>query len=127
MAKTVQFRGGTTTQHSTFTGANREITIDTDKHVPVVHDGVTPGGYPLALASASVKPDTLTTTQAKDAIYAAHLSKDAIEKINGLQSSASEIDGAVANNLIHRKQEVLTSAGDFKLTDFVHTLIRVLE
>ena len=51
MAKTVQFKGGTTTQHSTFTGANREITIDTDKHVPVVHDGVTPGGYPLAKAS----------------------------------------------------------------------------
>jgi hypothetical protein len=35
MAKTVQFRGGTTTQHSTFTGANREITIDTDKHLLV--------------------------------------------------------------------------------------------
>ena len=51
MAKRLQFRGGTTTQHSTFTGANREITIDTDKHVPVVHDGVTPGGYPLAKAS----------------------------------------------------------------------------
>lgn len=54
MAKRLQFRGGTTTQHSTFTGANREITIDTDKHVPVVHDGVTPGGYPLALASGTV-------------------------------------------------------------------------
>lgn len=53
MPKTVQFRGGTTTQHSTFTGANREITIDTDKHAPVVHDGVTPGGYPLALASGA--------------------------------------------------------------------------
>ena len=92
MAKTVQFRGGTTTQHSTFTGANREITIDTDKHVPVVHDGVTPGGYPLALASASVKPDSMTVQESKDAVYQAHLSKDAIGKIKGLQSSASEID-----------------------------------
>ena len=89
MAKTVQFRGGTTTQHSTFTGANREITIDTDKHVPVVHDGVTPGGYPLALASGSVKPDTLTTTQAKDAIYKAH----------SISSTTSEIDSVVSINI----------------------------
>jgi len=50
MSQQLQFRGGTTTQHSTFIGADREVTIDTDKHVPVVHDGTTPGGYPLALA-----------------------------------------------------------------------------
>lgn len=46
MAKRVQFRRGTTSQHSAFIGAPGEITVDTDKNVVVVHDGVTPGGYP---------------------------------------------------------------------------------
>lgn len=46
MAKRVQFRRGTTLQHSAFIGAPGEITVDTDKNVVVVHDGITPGGYP---------------------------------------------------------------------------------
>jgi len=31
MAKRLQLRGGTTAEHSTFTGALREVTVDTDK------------------------------------------------------------------------------------------------
>lgn len=46
MAKRVQFRRGTTAQHTTFVGAPGEITVDTDKKTVVVHDGVTPGGFP---------------------------------------------------------------------------------
>jgi len=48
MAKRLQLRGGTTAQHSTFTGAIREVTVDTDKDTLVVHDGSTAGGFPLA-------------------------------------------------------------------------------
>ena len=44
----IQRRGGTTTQHETFTGKDRELTIDTTKHTVVVHDGVTAGGHPIA-------------------------------------------------------------------------------
>jgi len=44
----VQFRRGNTSQHSSFTGANGEITVDTDKKTVVVHDGSTQGGFPLA-------------------------------------------------------------------------------
>lgn len=47
MADQVQFRGGSTAQHSAFTGAVREITVDTDKKAVVVHDGATPGGFPM--------------------------------------------------------------------------------
>jgi len=47
MATQVQLRGGTTTEHSTFTGAVREVTVDTDKDVLVVHDGSTAGGKPM--------------------------------------------------------------------------------
>lgn len=48
MAKRVQFRRGTTAEHSTFVGANGEITIDTTKKAVVVHDGITVGGFPIA-------------------------------------------------------------------------------
>jgi len=43
----VQSRRGTTTEHTTFTGLIGESTIDTTKHTVVVHDGSTPGGFPL--------------------------------------------------------------------------------
>ena len=46
MAKLLQLRGGTTSQHSSFTGAVREVTVDTDKDILVVHDGSTAGGFP---------------------------------------------------------------------------------
>lgn len=46
MAKRVQIRRGTTAQHAVFVGAPGELTVDTDKKTVVVHDGVTPGGFP---------------------------------------------------------------------------------
>ena len=48
MAKRVQLRRGTTAQSNAFTGAVGEVTVDTDKDVLVVHDGVTIGGHPNA-------------------------------------------------------------------------------
>ena len=51
MAKKLQLRRGTTSQHSSFTGAVGEVTVDTDKDVVVVHDGSTAGGHPLVKAA----------------------------------------------------------------------------
>ena len=48
MAKQIQLRSGTTTEHNTFTGAVGEVTVDTTKDTLVVHDGVTVGGFPVA-------------------------------------------------------------------------------
>ena len=47
MAKLLKLRGGTTSQHGSFTGADREVTVDTDKETLVVHDGSTAGGHSL--------------------------------------------------------------------------------
>mgnify|MGYP003112688087 CR=1 FL=1 len=47
MAKLLKLRGGTTSQHGSFTGADREVTIDTDKETLVVHDGSTAGGFTM--------------------------------------------------------------------------------
>ena len=48
MAKRLQLRRGTTSEHGSFTGAAGEVTVDTDKKTVVVHDGSTAGGVPLA-------------------------------------------------------------------------------
>lgn len=48
MATQYQLRGGTTAENLLFTGAQREVTVDTDKNLLVVHDGITAGGYPSA-------------------------------------------------------------------------------
>lgn len=45
MAKTIQFKRGTTAQTNLFVGALGEVTVDTDKDVVVVHDGTTQGGF----------------------------------------------------------------------------------
>ena len=53
MATRIQFRRGTTSQHSTFTGAVGEMTVDTEKDTLIVHDGATAGGFELARADVS--------------------------------------------------------------------------
>ena len=47
MSKLLQLRGGTTSEHGSFTGAVREVTVDTTKDTLVVHDGSTAGGHAL--------------------------------------------------------------------------------
>ena len=41
----VQLRRGTTAQHGSFTGAQGELTVDTNKNALVLHDGTTLGGH----------------------------------------------------------------------------------
>ena len=48
MATAIQWRRGTTSQHSSFTGLSGEITVDTDLNTLIVHDGSTAGGFRLA-------------------------------------------------------------------------------
>ena len=53
MAKQLKLRRGTTSQHGSFTGAEGEVTVDTDKESLVVHDGSTAGGFPIARSPAT--------------------------------------------------------------------------
>ena len=52
-----QYRG-TTAQHAAYTGKIGELTVDTDKKVVVVQDGVTAGGVPMAREDRKIKGDT---------------------------------------------------------------------
>lgn len=113
MAKRIQFRGGTTAQHNVFTGAIREITVDTDKDTLVVHDGSTVGGFPLARESAvsthtarTDNPHSVTKTQVglsnvdntadenKVVLSASKLTTARTITINGDASGSASFDGS---------------------------------
>ena len=74
MAKKLQLRGGTTSDHGSFTGAVREVTVDTDLKTLRVHDGSTAGGTRLAKHSelssfiTASSTDTLTNKTATDLV-----------------------------------------------------------
>jgi len=69
MADTLQLRGGTTSQHANFTGADREVTVDTTKKTLVVHHGGS--GQPLMREegnSGSLASSVKFATSGTDAI-----------------------------------------------------------
>ena len=59
MPDQLQLRGGTTTEHNSFTGALREVTVDTTKKTLVVHDGASAGGTPLMKESGGNAASTV--------------------------------------------------------------------
>ena len=61
MAKRLQLRRGTTTEHSTFTGAVGEVTVDATNKTLRVHDGAIVGGTALAKVSQLPTPASETT------------------------------------------------------------------
>ena len=63
MAKQVQFRRGTTAEHSGFTGAVGEATVDTSLNTIRVHDGSTAGGTRLARYSEIANAAQLNAAQ----------------------------------------------------------------
>lgn len=56
MAKQLQLRKGTATEHNTFTGADGEVTVDTTNKTLRVHDSSTVGGIRLATLTGGLVP-----------------------------------------------------------------------
>ena len=105
MAKLLKLRRGTTTQHGSFTGAEGEVTVDTDKETLVVHDGSTAGGHPVAaedmanVSSASIAGRLATDSIATSKIAAGALPTDvtvaSANIVNGTIATADIANGAV--------------------------------
>ena len=57
----VKLRRGTDTEHSSFTGAEGEVTVDTTNDTLRVHDGTTAGGVRLAKLSEAGGSGTVTS------------------------------------------------------------------
>lgn len=93
MATEVKRRRGTTAEHSSFTGALAEVTVDTTKDTLVVHDGATAGGYPL------LREDLVNlTTIANKTIQSATLNNGYTEQVfavTGTTPALSPTNGSI--------------------------------
>ena len=86
MSKKLQLRGGTTTEHASFTGAVREVTVDTDKDTLVIHDGSTAGGFALPRTDAEIRTAVEAATDSNVFTDADH------SKLNAIEASADVTD-----------------------------------
>ena len=97
MAKRLQLRRGTTSQHGSFTGAVGECTVDTDKDTLVVHDGSQAGGRPLLREDLN--------NLANDSVTYAHLQNVAANSIlgnnTGSAADAIELTAAQVRTMIN--------------------------
>ena len=97
MAKLLKLRRGTTSQHSSFTGAEGEVTVDTDKEALVVHNGSTAGGFPVARADGTGVANFTITGE----LDAATLDISGNADIDGtLEADAITVDGTALNEYI---------------------------
>ena len=97
MAKLLKLRRGTTTQHGSFTGAEGEVTIDTDKDTAVVHDGQLAGGRPLAREDLNnVSSSTIAGRLSNDSIAPAKIGAGTLPS-DVTVASANLVDGTIVN------------------------------
>lgn len=92
MPTQVQWRGGNTSENNSFTGAEREITVNEDTHSLRVHDGSTAGGYELARADLSNATGITSITASGD------ITADGFVKSGGTSSQFLKADGSVDSN-----------------------------
>ena len=131
MATQVQFRRGTTTETSSFIGAFAEVTVDTTKDVCVVHDGATPGGFPLLRqdgANSALSPGSLSNCALKFAnslntgLYSPSIGQSALVN-NGVASLTIDGTGVVTipgNAIITGS---LTVSGTFNSADNIALIV----
>lgn len=112
MATILQLRRGTTVQHSTFTGAVGEVTVDTTKDTVVVHDGSTAGGIPLATeayvtSQITSKDNTDEITEGSTNLYfTTARARNAISAGTGI----SITDGAISTTITQYTDSAARSA-----------------
>ena len=97
MAKLLKLRRGTTSQHGSFTGAEGEVTVDTDKETLVVHDGSTAGGHPVAAEDmANVSSASIAGRLSNDSIATYKIAAGALPT-DVTVASANIVDGTIVN------------------------------
>jgi hypothetical protein len=112
MPTVLQLRRGTTAEHSTFTGAEGEVTVNTTKDTIVVHDGSTQGGFEVALAdatnlngvevsnfdAAAIQTGSEAFTDSDTVLMTAAAVQDKIESYGYITSSTADISSVTAGD-----------------------------
>ena len=99
MAKLLKLRRGTSIQHGSFTGAEGEVTIDTDKDTAVVHDGSTAGGKPLAKEDlTNVSSATIAGRLDNDSIATSKIAAGALPTDVTIVNANVAANAAIANS-----------------------------
>jgi len=135
MAKLLKLRRGTTSQHSSFTGAEGECTVDTTKDTLVVHDGSTAGGRPLlredvsnlaagAIVHASLAGDAVDGDNLADnAVDSEHYTDGSIDHVH---LAADAVDGDnIADDSINSEHYVDGSIDTAHIADNQVTLAKM--
>ena len=108
MAKLLKLRRGTTSQHSSFTGAEGEATIDTTKDTLVVHDGSQAGGRPLAREDMNnVSSSSITNRLGTGSIASAKIASDAV---TNAKIADDAVDTAQINNNAVTNSKIVNDA-----------------
>jgi len=95
MSTQIQRRRGTTAEHSTFTGAAGEITIDSTKNTVVVHDGTTAAGFPLATEANALSSSNIgVSVQAYDANLTSFVTAVNLPTSDGTAGQFLKTDGS---------------------------------
>ena len=117
MPKQVRFRRGTTSQHSAFTGADGEVTIDTTRRCLVIHDGVTAGGKPVFgfLALTPTSSITIQTLAGALRITGGDAETFALEVVEPVRFGDLIADGKTQIKRLILNQEPLTFASNITL------------
>jgi hypothetical protein len=98
MAAQVQFRRGTTVQHSTFTGAVGEVTLDTTKQTLIVHDGSTAGGIGEMVSLTGAQ--TLTNKTLTSPTFTGNMTVQNFTVSGTLSYAAAPTSAFTANSIV---------------------------
>jgi hypothetical protein len=112
MTKQVQRRRGTSTQHTSFTGAEGEISVNTTNKSIHVHDGTTAGGVEAARADlANVSDTSLNNALSGNTLASLTITS---ADINGGTVDGAVIGGSSAAAITGT---TITATGDVTITD----------
>ena len=81
MADQVQWRGGSRQNSDQFTGAPREVTVDTSDWILRVHDGMTPGGHKMMKVNDCLK--VMTADKCNPNVPSCYVQVNGFLDING--------------------------------------------
>lgn len=127
MPKQVRLRRGSTAQHSTFTGADGEVTFDTTKKVLVLHDGVTPGGKPLE-GFLILNPGNPVLSQVINSIVSitgGDSESAGLSVVNGAEFSSISVTGTASLRNLGFQQENVAYGSNVTLNLATHTSKRL--